>query len=114
MLHGEEELVFGHSTYSGKVKVINEAASNAIDLTQRKGSRYRKLTDAERDFNRRKSRIRARVEHAFGAMKGQFGFRKVRYKGLAKNAHYLFTTWALINLVRAKEHLLKQKDALQG
>ena len=69
---------------------------------------------AERDFNRRKSRVRARVEHAFGVMKGQFGFRKVRYKGLAKNAHYLFATCALINLVMAKEHLLKQRGALQG
>jgi hypothetical protein len=60
-------------------------------------------------FDSRKSRIRARVERAFGVMQGQFGFRKVRYKGLAKNARYLFTTCALINLVMAKEHLLKTR-----
>ena len=114
LLHGEEELVFGDSAYSGKGCAIREAAPSALVLTQKKGSRHRKLTDAERDFNRRKSRIRARVEHAFGVMKGQFGFCKVRYKGLEKNAHYLFTTCALINLVMAKEHLLKQRGALQG
>ena len=114
LLHGEEELVFGDSAYSGKGDAINEAAPNALDLTQKKGSRHQTLTEAERDFNRRKSRVRARVELAFGIMKGQFGFRKVRYKGLVKNAHYLFTTCALINLVMAKEHLLKQRSALQG
>ena len=114
LLHGDEELVFGDSAYSGKGSAILEAAPNALDLTQRKGSRHRKLTEADREFNRKKSRIRARVEHIFGVMKGQFGFRKVRYKGLEKNRHYLFATCALINLVMAKEHLLKQRGTLQG
>lgn len=39
-----------------------------------------------------KSRIRAKVKHTFGVMKQRFGFTKLRYKGLAKNAHHLFVT----------------------
>ena len=37
----------------------------------------------------------------------QFGFAKVHYRGLAKNAHFLFVNCALINLVRAKRRLLR-------
>ena len=44
-------------------------------------------------------------------MKGQFGFRKVRYKGLSKNAHYLFVSCALVNLVMARKKLLKLQAA---
>ena len=33
---------------------------------QRKGSRYKKLTDWERQGNRTRSKIRSRIEHIFG------------------------------------------------
>jgi len=46
-----------------------------------------------------------------GVMKGQFGFTKVRYKGLSKNAHYLFVSCALVNLVMARKQLLKLQAA---
>jgi IS5 family transposase len=41
-------------------------------------------------------------------MKRQFGFNKVRYWGLDKNAHCVFTKCALVNLVLAKKYLLAQ------
>jgi len=40
--------------------------------------------------NRTKSKVRARMEHVFQVMKPKFGFVKVRYRGLKKNAHRLF------------------------
>ncbi len=58
--------------------------------------------------NRTKSRIRATVEYQFGIIKRQFGSRKVRYRGLAKNAHRLFVACALSKLVMAKRDLLKR------
>lgn len=58
------------------------------------GSRYVTFSESERAKNRNKSKIRARVEHAFGVMKGRFGFAKFRYKGLAKNSHHLFVSCA--------------------
>lgn len=106
LLHGEETRVWGDSAYTGKKETITDHAPNAKDFTQNKGSRHRKLTEAERSRNRNKSRVRSKVEHIFGVMKGQFGFTKVRYKGLDKNAHYVFISCALVNLVMAKKRLL--------
>jgi IS5 family transposase len=109
LLHGEETRVWGDSAYTGQTETITDHAPRARDFTQQKASRYRKLTEDERRKNRNKSRVRAKVEHVFGVMKGQFGFTRVRYKGLAKNAHYLFISCTLVNLVMARKTLLRQQ-----
>ena len=57
--------------------------------------------------NRNKSRVRAKVEHVFGVIKNIFGFRKVRYRGLAKNLHRLEVTAALANLYIVRQRLLR-------
>ena len=108
LLHGEETRVWGDSAYTGQKEAINECAPHAKDFTQAKGSRHRTLTDDERSRNRNKSRVRAKVEHQFGIIKRQFGFTKVRYRGLDKNAHRLFVACALSNLVMAKKTLLRR------
>lgn len=114
LLHGEETRVWGGSAYTGKGDVIAENAPAAKDFTNRKGSRHVALSDEERTRNRHKSQVRAKVEHIFGVMKGRIGFTKVRYKGLEKNAHYLFVSCALVNLVMAKKTLLwRNRLALQ-
>jgi transposase, IS5 family len=56
--------------------------------------------------NRTKSRVRAKVEHVFQVMKLKFGFVKVRYRGLKKNAQRLFVTCALVNLFVSRKKLL--------
>jgi IS5 family transposase len=38
----------------------------------------------------------------FHVLKRQFGFAKVRYRGLMKNANRVFTALALVNLVMAQ------------
>ncbi len=106
LLHGDETHVWGDSAYAGQKKLLYEQAPNAKDFTQKKGNRYRKLTEAEQSANRYKSKIRSRVEHVFGVMKRQFGFTKVRYRGLDRNAQCVFTKCALVNLVLAKKRLL--------
>lgn len=107
LLHGKETRIWGDSAYSGKKATINKFAPGAQDFTQKKGQRYHALTDDERATNRTKAKVRAKVEHVFGIMKRQFGFNKVRYKGLSKNAHHLFTMCALANLVIARKTLLR-------
>ena len=106
LLHGDETHVWGDSAYAGQKKLLYEQAPQAKDFTQKKGSRYRQLTEAEQSANRYKSKVRSRVEHVFGVMKRQFGFTKVRYRGLDKNAQCVFTKCALVNLVLAKKTLL--------
>ena len=53
-----------------------------------------------------KASVRAKVEHPFRVIKCQFGFTKVRYKGLAKNTAQLVTLFALSNLWMARRHLM--------
>jgi IS5 family transposase len=50
--------------------------------------------------------MRARVEHPFRVIKRQFGYMKVRYRGLAKNTAQMFMLFALSNLWMARRRLL--------
>jgi IS5 family transposase len=109
LLHGKETRVWGDSAYTGQQHVLAEKAPHAKDFTQAKGSRNRQLTEQDRATNRNKSRVRAKVEHQFAVIKRQFGFSKVRYRGLAKNAHRLVVACALSNLVMAKKSLMKRR-----
>jgi len=109
LLHGNESRVWGNSAYTGQKQAILEQAPQAKDFTHKKGLRNRGLTESEHVSNHNKSRVRAKVEHLFDMMKGQFGSTKVRYRGLAKSAHHLFVSCALANLVMAKKTLLRQR-----
>jgi len=53
-----------------------------------------------------KASIRAKVEHPFRVLKRQFGFTKVRYRGLAKNTAQIVTLFALSNLWMARRQLM--------
>jgi IS5 family transposase len=107
LLHGEETRVYGDSAYRGQGSVILKQAPQAKDFTQAKARRNHPLTKKEKSRNKNKSRIRARVEHVFHVIKRQFGFIKVRYKALDKNANHLFACCALVNLVLMKKRLLR-------
>jgi IS5 family transposase len=50
--------------------------------------------------------VRAKVEHPFRVIKRQFGFTKVRYRGLAKNTAQITTLFALSNLWMARKKLM--------
>jgi len=107
LLHGEETRVWGDSAYTGQGAVIREHAPNAKDFTNQKGCRSRPLSDEERAKNRNKSRVRAKGEHPFLILKQIFGFNKVRYRGLDKNANRLFVACGLVNLFMARKVLLR-------
>ena len=52
--------------------------------------------------------MRARVEHVFAVVKRLWGFTKVRYRGLQKNATRAFTALALANIYLCRGHLQGQ------
>jgi predicted deacylase len=60
----------------------------------------------EADCNRQLAALRAKVEHPFRVIKRQFGFTRVRYRGLAKNTARLHVLFALANLYLARRRLL--------
>src|SRR5437899_6224074 len=70
-----------------------------LDHCTHRRYRYKDGVDeVERAKNRTKSTVRSKVEHVFAVMKLKFGFVKLRFRGLKKNATQLFAVCALVNL----------------
>jgi transposase, IS5 family len=105
LLHGAETEVYGDSAYASQQSLIASKAPQAKDCTNQRVGPEGALADLERILNRVKSRVRSRVEHVFAVVKRQFGFTKVRYKGLAKNAVRAFVALALANIYLARGRL---------
>jgi IS5 family transposase len=103
LLHGNETAVWGDQAYQGQAAVLATHAPQAEDLTCRRWRSKLREWPEVREANRIKSKIRSRVEHVFAPLKQRFGFVKVRYRGLAKNLHRLYTSFALINLITAQK-----------
>src|SRR5450432_685764 len=106
LLHGEETRVWGDQAYRGQTEVIRECAPLAQDHTHRRYRYKNGIDEQERARNRTKSSVRSKVEHPFQVMKLKFGFVKVRYRGLKKNAHQLFVICGLVNLFLSRKKLL--------
>ncbi len=113
LLHGEEEVAFGDAGYQG-VHKRPEAAGPNWYVAMRPGLRRKLNPFIEPEFNaeqleKAKASVRAKVEHPFRVVKQQFGYAKVRYRGLAKNTARLTMLFALSNLWMARRQVLGAK-----
>lgn len=109
LLHGEELRVYGDSAYASQQELIASKAPAAKDCTNERVRKVDGVPDeAQRLRNRKKSKVRARVEHVFAVVKRLWGFGKVRYRGLQKNATRAFTALALANIYMSRGLLLAQ------
>ncbi|MGE4341372.1 MAG: IS5 family transposase [Pigmentiphaga sp.] len=111
LLHGEEELVLGDAGYQGVEKrEENRCLSVRWHIAMRPGKRLAlgrsNMGRMLESYERAKASLRARVEHAFRVIKRQFGFTKVRYRGLAKNTAQLKMLFTLANLWKVRHHLM--------
>ncbi len=111
LLHGEETRVWGDQAYKGQTQLIKECAPQAQDHTHRRYRYKNGIDEEERAKNRTKSSVRSKVEHVFQVMKLKFGFVKLRYRGLKKNAHQLFVICGLVNLFLSRKKLLLAASA---
>jgi IS5 family transposase len=107
LLHGDEARVYGDQAYRGQTAVIRQHAPRAQDFTNRRYRHSGQVDEVEREKNRTKAKVRAKVEHALGVIKRVFGFAKVRYRGLFKNTHRLLVTCALANVFLVRNRLLR-------
>lgn len=105
LLHGEERVVYGDKAYAGAERQAQYQQRGVEWRVNRKARRGRKLNIADRSFNKKSNRVRAHVEHAFGIVKHLWGYRKVRYKGLDKNAAQIFMLFALANFYKVRHQL---------
>ena len=106
LVHGEEEIIYGDKAYSDARKKEEFEAQGKTWRINRKAKRGKKLNIADRSFNKKSNRVRARVEHPFCVIKHLWGYTKVRYKGLEKNAAQVFSLFSLANLYMARRDLL--------
>jgi IS5 family transposase len=108
LMHGQEEQLYGDSAYASQQELIRSKAPKAADLTNQRVRKGSATEELERLINRAKSRVRARVEHVFGVVKRLWGFDKVRYRGLAKNATRSFVALGLANIYLARGALYEE------
>ena len=121
LLHGQESAVYGDSGYTGLEKRAEVKAAQeerrlgrkidwhiAIKRGQLKAMPEGPAKAMYEWFERRKAQIRAIVEHPFHVIKNLFGYRKVSYRGIAKNQARAKAHAALANLYIARRRLLAQ------
>ncbi len=108
LVRENDKRVYGDAGYTGMWKHLDEekdAPDSKCCIAAKRGA-IKKMDDSPMKtlllaIEKSKASIRAKVEHPFHVIKNLFGYRKVRYKRLAKNEAQLFTLFALGNLVLA-------------
>ena len=113
LLHGGENAAFADAGYTGVEKRPEVQEDHpqvewhvALKRGKLKAMKEGPVKELWTQLERIKAQVRAKVEHPFHVIKNLFGFRKVRYRGVAKNTAQLHTLFALANLVLAKRRLL--------
>ena len=106
LLHGEEQRVWGDAGYTG-IHKRDAFKDRDVDwrIALRPGTRSNLADQLQEMLEGIKASVRAKVEPPFRTIKQQFGYTKVRYRGLAKNTNRLYVLSAFTNLLRAEKYL---------
>ena len=106
LLHGDEREIYGDQAYWKEADRQRFRSGGVRYRVNRRPNGSRPLTEHQKKINRSRSRTRARGEHAFRVVKQLWGFAKVRYRGIAKNAARAMATFALANLYMLRRKLM--------
>ena len=106
LLHGEEREIYGDRAYWKEADRQAYKKRKVRYRVNRRAVRGKRLREGWRQINRSRSRQRAYVEHPFRVVKHLWGFRKARYRGIAKNLARGQTMFALANLYAVRFFLL--------
>ena len=104
LIREDDTAVYGDKGYASDAKK-RAAEAAAVLWAVKEKARPGRLTARQRARNHRFGKLRAKVEHVFRVLKCQFGYRKVRYRGIAKNGAQVFSLLALANLYLARRTL---------
>ena len=106
LLHGQEQQVHADAGYTGvekRAEIVARERKIDWQIARKRGPLRALAEGAEktalRAAEKAKASVRAFVEHPFHLVKNIFRHRKVRYRGLAKNGHQLYTLFGLANVV---------------
>ena len=106
LFHGQEKAIFGDSAYGAQEEKRGARHEGLFYGVADRGARQHPLSNTQKKRNRTLSSIRAKVEHPFRVIKEQWGHRKMRYKGLDKNAGVFTTLCALSNLYLCRKQII--------
>lgn len=106
LLHGDEREIYGDQAYWKEADRQRFRSAGVRYRVNRRPNGSRPLTEHQKKINQSRSRTRARGEHAFRVVKQLWGFAKVRYRGIAKNAARAMATFALANLYMLRRKLM--------
>lgn len=99
LLHGDEGAIYGDQAFWKEAdRQAFEARGIRYRINRRAAGGNKNLSARWRKINRIRSRTRACCEHPFRVIKDLWGFRKTRYRGIAKNLARAQTMFALANL----------------
>jgi len=105
LVRGDDTAVYGDKGYASDAKKQAAQEAGVLWAVKEKAKPGRELSKRQRARNRRFGKVRAKVEHVFRVLKCQFGYRKVRYRGIAKNGAQVFALFALANLYLVRSRL---------
>src|SRR5258708_14537793 len=105
LIRDDDTAVYGDKGYASGAKKRAAEAAGVLWAVKEKAKPGARLTARQRARNHRFGKVRAKVEHVFRVVKCQFGYRKVRYRGIAKNGAQVFSLLALANLYLARRKL---------
>ena len=105
LIREDDRAVYGDRGYASEKKKRLARAAGVMWAVKEKAKPGCALSRWHREKNRRFGKVRAKVEHVFRVLKCQFGYRKVRYRGIAKNGAQVFALLALANLYLARGRL---------
>ena len=106
LIREDDAAVYGDKGYASEEKKRAAEAAGVLWAVKEKAKPGRDLMQRQRARNRRFGKVRAKVEHVFRVLKCQFSYRKVRYRGIAKNGAQVFALLALANLYLARGRLV--------
>ena len=101
LVQGDEEAVYADKAYDSAERRAGLRARGIAPRIMYQARRNRPLRPWQVAFNKAVAPVRAGVERLFATMKQAYGYRQVRYLGLARNSVQLQLLCAAINLRRA-------------
>lgn len=107
LLHGQEKAIFGDKGYYKEDDKREMREKGIFCGITDKAKRGHTLSNKQKRRNNKLSSVRAKVEHPFRVVKCQFGYTKLRYKGLLKNTMQLYVLFGLANLYMNRKKLMR-------
>ena len=102
LIAGDEAAVYGDAAYGTHARSARLRDLGIQDRLMRRPSKHHpQLSPAARRRHARIEAVRRPVEHVFGTLKRTYGYQRVRYRGLARNATAMWFMLLAYNLRRA-------------